>query len=171
MSSKYWTGNSVVVPSQAAGVKIGVSQRMNPCALKKSRTCVDDLVPHPQDRRLALGTNPQVAAIQQVVDAVLLRRDRVLVRGSVDVDARHVDLVSAPGARVGPDGSGDRQRRLLREMIRARKRLVPDGGLRHHRLDESRAVADDQEVDLPARPAVVQPPVDGDLLALIPGDV
>ena len=40
MSSKYCAGNSVVVPSQAAGVKIGVSARMNPRALKKSRTAL-----------------------------------------------------------------------------------------------------------------------------------
>ena len=37
VSSKYCTGKSVVVPSQAAGVKIGVSARMKPRLLKKSR--------------------------------------------------------------------------------------------------------------------------------------
>jgi hypothetical protein len=37
VSSKYCTGKSVVVPSQAAGVKIGVSHRMKPRSLKKSR--------------------------------------------------------------------------------------------------------------------------------------
>ena len=34
LSSKYCTGNSVVVPSHADGVKIGVSARMNPRLLK-----------------------------------------------------------------------------------------------------------------------------------------
>ena len=41
---------------------------------------VDDLVPDAQDRLLALRANPEVAAIEQVVDAVFLRRDGVVVR-------------------------------------------------------------------------------------------
>ena len=41
---------------------------------------VDDLVAHAQDRLLPLAADPQVAAVEQVVDAVLFRRDRVVVR-------------------------------------------------------------------------------------------
>src|SRR5258706_16087927 len=56
-------------------------------------------------------------------------------------------------------------------MIGAREPLIAHRRLRHHRLDESRAVADDQEMELPARPPVVQPAMDGDLLAVVLRDV
>ena len=171
VSSKYCTGNSVVVPSHAAGVKIGVSHRMKPRLLKKSRTA---LMTSWRTRRMAVcrsRPDPEVPAIHQVVDAVLLRRDRVVVRLAVDLEAGDVDLVAALGARVGAHRAGHRERRLLRQVVGARERLVADGRLRHDRLDEAGAVADDQEVDLAARPAVVQPAVDGDLLAFVLGDV
>ncbi len=41
---------------------------------------VDDLVADAQDRLLPLAADPQVAPVEQVVDAVLLGRDRVVVR-------------------------------------------------------------------------------------------
>jgi hypothetical protein len=56
-------------------------------------------------------------------------------------------------------------------VVRGLEQIVADGRLRHHRLDESRAVADRQEMDLAARAPVVQPPFDGDLRALMPADV
>src|SRR5262249_60688552 len=49
--------------------------------------------------------------------------------------------------------------------------LVADGGLRHDRLDEAGAVAHDQEVDLAARAAVVEPALERDLLAFVRADV
>ena len=41
---------------------------------------VDDFVADAQDRLLALAADPEMAAVEQVIDAVLLRRDRVVVR-------------------------------------------------------------------------------------------
>jgi hypothetical protein len=55
---------------------------------------VDDLVTHAQDGRLALGPDPQVTSVEQVVHAVLFRRNRIVVRFSVDLEARHLDLES-----------------------------------------------------------------------------
>ena len=55
-----------------------------------------------------------MAAVQQEVDAVLLRRDRVVVRLGDDLERRDVDLVPARRARVGADGAGDDDRGLLR---------------------------------------------------------
>ena len=48
---------------------------------------VDDFVADAQDRLLALGTNPQMPAIEQVVDAVLLRRDGIVLRGADDLES------------------------------------------------------------------------------------
>src|SRR5438876_251190 len=59
----------------------------------------------------------------------------------------------------------------LRQMVRGLEDLVADGGLRHHALDEARAVAQDQEMDLAARTAIVEPPFDGDLFALVLPDI
>ena len=132
---------------------------------------VDDLVADAQDRLLALGADPEMAAVEQVVDAVLLRRDRVVVRRADDLEALDVDLVAARRALVGARRAGDDDRRFLRQMVGGLEQLLADRGLRHHRLDEAGAVADDQEMDLAARSAVVQPPLDGDLFAFVLADV
>ena len=86
MSSKYCAGNSVVVPSHAAGVKIGVSARMKPRVVEEVADGVDDLVAHAEDRLLPLAANPEMPAIEQVVDAVFLRRDGVVVRLADDLE-------------------------------------------------------------------------------------
>ena len=127
---------------------------------------VDHLVPHAQDRLLPRRADPEVTPIEQVVDAMFLRRDGEVVRFVMDVEADDVDLVAARRARVGAHGAGHRERRLLREVVGLLERLLADGRLRHHRLDEAAAVAHLEEVNLPARAAVVQPSVDGDLLRL-----
>ena len=147
------------MPSQAAGVKIGVSARMKPRALKKSRTALMISWRIAQDRLLPLGADPEVPAVEQVVDAVLLRRDRVVVRLADDLEALDVDLVAARRPLVGARRAGDDDRRFLRQVIGRLEQLVADRGLRHHRLDEAGAVAEDQEMDLAARAAVVQPPL------------
>ena len=57
------------------------------------------------------------------------------------------------------------------EMIGGLERLLGDVVLAHDDLQESRAVADDQKMDLAARPAVVQPAFDGDGLADVLADL
>ena len=132
---------------------------------------VDDFVPDPENGLLALGTHPEVAPIEQIIDAVLLRRDRKVVRGADDLQVLDVDLVAARRALVGASRAGDDHRSLLREMIGAREQLVSDRRLRHHGLDEAASVPQDEEMNLPARTPVVKPPLDGDFLALVPADV
>ena len=117
MSSKYWTGNSVVVPSHAAGVKIGVSARMKPRAVEEVADGVDHFVADAQDRLLPLRADPQVAAVHQVVDAVFLRRDGVVLRLRDDLERGDVHLEAARRARVGAGGAVDDDRALLREVI------------------------------------------------------
>ena len=145
------------MPSHAAGVKIGVSARMKPRVVEVVADGVDDLVADAEDRLLARRADPQVAVIHQEVDAVLLRRDRIVLRFSDDLEAGDVDLVAAGRARVGAGRAGHRQRRLLRQVIGAAERLFADCRLRHDALDEAGPVAQRQEVNLAARPAVVQP--------------
>src|SRR5262249_16918578 len=132
---------------------------------------VDDPVPDAQDRLLPLAADPQVPAVEQVVDAMLLRGDRELVRLADHVEVLHVDLVSARGTFVSPRRARDNDRGFLRERIRAREQLVADRSLRHHALNEPGAVAQDQKVNLAARPAVVQPSLDGDLFAFVAADI
>jgi hypothetical protein len=139
---------------------------MNPWLLKKSRYSADDLMTHAKDRRLLLRANPQVTPIEQVVDPVLLRSNRVVRRRVHDLEVRDIELESAWRAAVGADGAVDDQRGFLRQVIGLLEFLVTDCGLRDNGLDESRAVADRQKVDLPARAAVVKPSAYRDRLAL-----
>ena len=110
-------------------------------------------------------------AVEQEVDAVLLRRDRVVVRRPDDVDGLDVDFVAARRALVRSRGSGDGDRGFLREVIGRLEEVLADRGLRHHGLNEAGAVAHGDEVDLAARSAVVEPPLDGDLFAFVLSDV
>ncbi len=55
-------------------------------------------------------------------------------------------------------------------MIGLLEHFLADRLLRHHALDEAAAIADLQEVDLPARAAVVQPAPQRDGLSFEPGD-
>ncbi len=141
-SSKYSTGKSVVVPSHAAGVKIGGVRQDEAAIVEEVADGVDDLVAHAEDRLLPLGANPQVPAIEQVVDAVLLRRDRIVVRlaDDLEVAARQARSRSARAcpARTVPvtmiEVSCERWSVVLNSS-------VADVGLRHDALDEARAVA------------------------------
>ena len=63
---------------------------------------VDDLVAHAQDRGLPLGADPQVPAIHQVIDAVFLRRDRIVVRFVDDLEAAGDHLVAARRRALRP---------------------------------------------------------------------
>ena len=107
-------------------------------------------MPDTQDGRLPFGPDPEVATVHQVVNAVLLRRDRIVVRLAVDVEGLHVELVPAFGARVRAHRPRHGQGRLLRQMVGLAEGLVANGCLRHHGLDEAGAVADDEKVDLAA---------------------
>ncbi len=132
---------------------------------------VDDFVPHAQNRGLPLGADPQVPAIEQVVDAVLLRRDRIVVRRRDDLEPGGGQLEAALRALVLAHDAGDDDGALLREVIGGLEDLLRHVVLAHHDLEEAGAVADDEEVNLAARPAVVQPALDGDGFADVLADV
>ncbi len=132
---------------------------------------VDDFVANPQDRLLPRRADPQVPAIHQVVDAVLLRRDGIVLRLGHDLEAADIELEAAGRPGVGAGGACHRERGFLRQMIGAAERFLAHGGLGHHALDEPGAVAQREEMNLAARPAVVQPAAEGDGFAGVRGNV
>ena len=69
----------MVVPSHAAGVKIGVSTRVKPCDIEIIAHRLDDFVAHPDDGVLPLAAQPQMPVIHQEVDAVIFGRDRIRI--------------------------------------------------------------------------------------------
>ena len=101
----------------------------------------DHFVPHAENRLLTFGPNPEMAAIEQVVDAVFLRRNRIIGRAAHDLEIRHVELVPAGRAAVRAHRAVHDDRGFLRQVIGLLEFLVADGGLRHDRLNEPRAVA------------------------------
>src|SRR5262249_4541244 len=103
--------------------------------------------------------------------AVLFRRNRIIDRSRHLLQARHVDFVSAGCAAVGAHCAVNDHGSFLREMIGRLELFVTDGGFRHDRLNESRAVAYGEEMDLSARAAVVQPPADRHALGGVFSDV
>ena len=125
----------------------------------------------PEDRLLAFGANPEMTAVQEVIDAVLLRRDRVIVRLADHLEALDVDLETGRRTLVGARDADDDDRCLLREVVGQLEQIVANRRPGHDRLNEAGAVAQDQEMDLAARSAIVQPPLDGDLFAFVPADV
>src|SRR5207247_4095968 len=57
------------------------------------------LVAHAENGLLALRANPQVPAIQQVIDAVLFRGNRISDRAADDLEIRHIDAEAARRSR------------------------------------------------------------------------
>ena len=132
---------------------------------------VDDLVAHAQDRRLPLGADPQVPPIHQVIDAMFLRRDGIVVGLVHHFEPVRDHLVAADRAGLFLHLSGDDDRAFLSEVIGFLKRRFVDVALAHHHLQKAAAVADDEEMDLAARSAVVQPAFDGDVLPDVRADL
>src|SRR5918995_7154638 len=127
----------------------------------------NDFVTNAKDGLLPRRANPEVPPIEQVIDPMLLRRDGIVERWSMNLQGRGIDLVSTRRARVRSNRARDTERRLLPEMIRRLEHVISDGRLRHDGLDDAGAVSNLQEVNLAARAAVVQPAVDRDLLAFV----
>ena len=78
---------------------------------------VDDFVAHTQNRLLTLRPDPQVPAIEEIVDAVLLGSNRVVVRLADDLRSPDVDLVAARRPLIRARRARDHERRLLGETV------------------------------------------------------
>ncbi len=129
-----------------------------------------DLGADTQDGRLTGRAHPEVPALHEEVDAVLLGRDGVRVGlGDAldDVDVFDVELEAAGGALVGADFAGDDDGRLLREAL---ERVKNGGGYAAHvghALHGAGAVAKDGKEQLAALARVIEPSANGDGLALV----
>ena len=103
--------------------------------------------------------HPEVAQVHEEVDAVLLRRDRVVLRLAQDLDGRRRHLVPARGALVLAHGSGDPERAFLGRALGGIPHFGRDIGARHDALEVPGSVADDEELDLSRGALVVEPPL------------
>ena len=138
---------------------------MKPRVVEEVADGVDHFVADAQDRLLPRRADPEMAAIHQVVDAVLFRRDRIVLRLGDDLEAGDVELEAAGRARVGADRAVDDEGAFpATDGRRGLNASSPTACLRHHALDEAGAVAQRQEMDLAARAAVVQPAAERDRL-------
>jgi hypothetical protein len=109
--------------------------------------------------------------VEEKADPVLLRRDRKRIRGVHDLKRGNAEFETEWRTRVGAHLAGDEQRGLLWNVVGESEVLGRHLFLEHHALHRAGAVAHLQEVQLAARAFVVQPPFEGDLLALVAGDV
>src|SRR5690606_20806944 len=89
---------------------------------------------------------------------------------SDDAERGDIDLVAARSTGVGPYVALDLDGCFLAEVAGHVERPVADGGPRHDALDEPGAVADLQEVNLPARAAVGEPAAQRHAPAVVSGD-
>src|SRR6266545_4444040 len=126
---------------------------------------LDHLVAHAGDGHLVPAPQPQVAVLEQEGGAVLLGRDWEIVARSDDLQVRGRELDAARRAPVGAHDAADFERRLLREPAERLPGRVRHVALGENRLQVARAVADDDERDLPARAGGHHPAADGDRLA------
>jgi len=97
--------------------------------MKKIANRLDDFVAHARDRDLLLGAQPQMPVLEQVGDPMLLRRDRKVVRVADDLEALHIDLISARCPLIGSGRAGDDDRCLLGQVVGRFEELVADGSL------------------------------------------
>src|SRR5260370_17814334 len=133
--------------------------------MEKVAACGLDFAADAQDRMLARGSHPQMAQIEQKRDAVVLRRYGVVGRRTVDLVALDREFTSTRRALVLAHHARHFERRFLREMVRRRERLGTEVRERGDALADPGAIADQQEMHLPARAPVIEPSLERHLFA------
>ncbi len=109
-----------------------------------------DLVADAHDGPRAAVPEVEMAVLEEEVDAVLLRRDRVVVAGSDEPHLADAELDAAGRALVGAHHARHLEARLLRQLLGRLELLLGHLALDHHPLDEAAAVTKLQERDLAA---------------------
>src|SRR5947209_186044 len=123
--------------------------------------CLLDLGANSRDGALPRRAEPEVAIIEQKVDAVLFRLDRIIDRAvAVDRHLLHRDLIAAWRARVCPDVTLDIYRRFLGQSTKGIPGLRTYRVLYENRLSDAGSVADDGEGDFSGRSYVSYPSAD-----------
>ena len=122
-----------------------------------------------QDGGLARRANPEMAMVEQEIDAVLFELDGVgsgLVNFLQDFDFGDADFVAAGGALLGANFSGDDDAGFLREAFQ-RGEGVGAFFERNDALNNAGAVAENREEQLAGFALIVEPAADGDFLRVV----
>src|SRR4051794_1036985 len=121
------------------------------------------LVADHHDGPLPRRAKPEVPVVEQEVDAVLLRLDRIVARTRAhDAETRPADVQHSGRTRVSPRLAGDGDRRFRGQLGEPRPELPTDLALYERRLGSSGPVAKRGEGDLAGRPHVRDPRANGD---------
>src|SRR5690606_36741664 len=107
------------------------------------------LVAYAHDRHLARRAQPEVANVEQEVDAVFFWLDRIIQRARSDQrELRDAEFDAARRARIGLHLAAHRERTLKREVLESLPGLGADLRLHDDALQEARAIAHGHEGDL-----------------------
>src|SRR5271157_5199780 len=110
-----------------------------------------------------------MADVEQERDAVLLGSDRIVDRRRTDLEPLERKLETSGRAFVLAHDPAHFERGLLPDMVRRGEALIADVRGRGDALAYPASVADQKEVDLAARAAVVEPSAKRDFFADVPG--
>ena len=125
-----------------------------------------DFVSHDENRPLLRAPQPQVPVVEQEVDAVLLRLNRIIDRARAhdrEIGDRYVE--SARRSRLCPDFARHADGRLQRQLLKPGPHFRRDLRLDDDRLCDTAAVAQHGERDLAGGSQVSNPRVNRHRLA------
>src|SRR5579863_2941954 len=106
-----------------------------------------------------------MAQVEEEGRAMLLGRDRIIDRRRENHKTGDGEFATARSPLVLAHDAGDFERGLLPEMVGGGKRLGTEVVDRRYALAYSGAVANQQEMDFPARAPIVEPSFEGHFLA------
>lgn len=109
--------------------------------------------------------------LHQEAHAMLLGLDRKGLGNLNQLDTADLKLESAVRAGVTPDPTRENEGRLLRQLGQLGKLLFPKNTFADHGLKISRAVANDQKLDLAARATIPEPSANRHILPHVPSDL
>jgi hypothetical protein len=105
-----------------------------------------DFAAYAKERMLARGTQPEMAMIKQKSNPVFFRGNGVVVCFLDDLEVFDCEFKPDRRARVGSHGTGDSERRFLRQVISKLEHLRGNLSFENNTLDDACAIADLQEV-------------------------
>ena len=157
--------------ADGAGEDRGVDEQ-EPFVVEEPPERHDGGIPDAHHRVRPGGAQPEVAVLEQEVDAVLLLGDRVVeIRVLHDVDRGHGELEARRRALVAPYRAAYDHRGFHFKSSNSLRARRADRVFLGHALDPARAVAQLEEMQLPLRSEIVEPAVDLDVPVDVAADV
>ncbi len=142
-----------------------------PAAVEEIPDRLDDLGPDLENGVLLRGAEPEMAMLHQERRAVFLEGDGVVLGDLEGFQVLDVELETARRPFLFADPSPDDDRGFLGQGVELPEQRMVFFGAEDRRLDDPRAVPDEEKPHLAARPLVVDPAADLDGLAGMPPDV